>query len=64
MFEYICEQLRIKRHLVIVVAEGAGTGVRDAALLTKGVERDQSNNVKLPVYSHLFRISVSFLKLR
>lgn len=49
MFEYIYEQLKIKRHLVIVVAEGAGSGVRDLQKLSKGVEKDNSGNVKLPV---------------
>jgi hypothetical protein len=41
--------LKVKRHLVIVVAEGAGEGVRDLQRLKQGVERDQSNNIKLPV---------------
>ena len=49
VLEYIHEQLKIKRHLVIVVAEGAGEGVRDLQNLTKGVEKDQSGNIKLPV---------------
>jgi hypothetical protein len=29
VLEYIYEQLMIKRHLVVVVAEGAGSGIRD-----------------------------------
>jgi len=33
--------LKVKRHLVIVVAEGAGEGVRDLQRLKQGVERDQ-----------------------
>lgn len=48
--QYIYEQLKIKRHLVIVVAEGAGSGVRDLSKLKEGGERDQSGNVKLPVF--------------
>ena len=54
--QYIYEQLKIKRHLVIVVAEGAGSGVRDLGKLKEGGERDQSGNVKLPVLIELFRI--------
>jgi hypothetical protein len=34
---------------VIVVAEGAGEGVRDLEKLGKGVERDGSGNIKPPV---------------
>lgn len=29
VMEYIFDELKVKRHLVIVVAEGAGEGVRD-----------------------------------
>lgn len=54
--QYIYEQLKIKRHLVIVVAEGAGSGVRDLGKLKEGGERDQSGNVKLPVFIELCRI--------
>lgn len=54
--QYIYEQLKIKRHLVIVVAEGAGSGVRDLSKLKEGGERDQSGNVKLPVFILLPRI--------
>lgn len=54
--QYIFEQLKIKRHLVIVVAEGAGSGVRDLGKLKEGGERDQSGNVKLPVVILLSRI--------
>ncbi len=49
MLEYIYQQLKIKKHLVIVVAEGAGEAARDAKALQQGVVRDASNNVKLPV---------------
>lgn len=33
MLEYIYQQLKIKKHLVIVVAEGAGEAARDAKQL-------------------------------
>ena len=49
MFQYISEQLKVKHHLVIVVAEGAGSGVRDLKDLKAGAEIDPSGNVKLPV---------------
>lgn len=49
MLEYISSQLKIKRHMVIVVAEGAGDGVRDAAHLGERAVKDESNNYKLPV---------------
>lgn len=64
VFEYIYEQLKIKRHLVIVVAEGAGSGVRDLQKLSKVAEKDSSGNVKLPVYKLVFRILESSLKLK
>lgn len=56
--EYIYEQLKKKRHLVIVVAEGAGEGVRDLDKLTSGVKKDDSGNIKLPVSLVLHRILV------
>ena len=62
MLEYIYEQLKIRRHLVIVVAEGAGSGVRDLKNLKEGAEVDQSGNVKLPVSSPTFRTSAFFSK--
>ena len=34
--------------MVIVVAEGAGKGVLDLEKLQQGVEKDMSNNIKLP----------------
>lgn len=55
MLEYISSQLKIKRHMVIVVAEGAGDGVRDAAHLGERAVKDESNNYKLPVITDLFR---------
>lgn len=55
VLEYIYEQLKIRRHLVIVVAEGAGSGVRDLSKLKEGGERDQSGNIKLPVFLWLHR---------
>lgn len=58
--EYIYEQLKIRRHLVIVVAEGAGSGVRDLSKLKEGGERDQSGNIKLPVLLWPYRILVCF----
>jgi hypothetical protein len=36
VLEYICEQLKVRRHLVIVVAEGAGSGIRDLKKLKEG----------------------------
>ena len=45
-----------KKHLVIVVAEGAGKGVLDLEKLSKGVEKDTSGNIKLPVNTYLCRI--------
>jgi len=36
VLEYIYQELSIKRHLVIVVAEGAGSGVRDLEKLKVG----------------------------
>ena len=56
--------MKVKRHLVIVVAEGAGSGVRDLGKLQEGGERDQSGNVKLPVFIQLFRISECSLRHR
>lgn len=50
VLQYIYEQLKIRRHLVIVVAEGAGSGVRDLNKLKEGAEIDQSGNIKLPVF--------------
>lgn len=50
--------------MVIVVAEGAGSGVRDANKLTKGVIKDQSGNTILPVNFILVRISEYFWKLK
>ncbi len=50
VLEYIYQQLKTKKHLVIVVAEGAGEAARDAKQLQEGVVRDASNNVKLPVH--------------
>ncbi len=49
VLEYIYEQLKVRHHLVIVVAEGAGSGVRDLKKLKEGGEKDQSGNIKLPV---------------
>jgi hypothetical protein len=46
--EYIYDQLKIERHLVIVVAEGAGENVRDNVIASSGGV-DKSNNKKLPV---------------
>ncbi len=40
VLEYIYEQLKIRHHLVIVVAEGAGSGVRDLKKLKEGGEKD------------------------
>lgn len=40
---------------MIVVAEGAGSGVRDLNKLKEGGERDQSGNIKLPVLNKLIR---------
>jgi hypothetical protein len=57
VLEFIHEQLKIRRHLVIVVAEGAGSGVRDLKNLKEGAEVDQSGNIKLPVPALPFRIS-------
>lgn len=55
VLEYIYEQLKIRRHLVIVVAEGAGSGVRDLSKLKEGGEKDQSGNIKLPVLRWSYR---------
>lgn len=60
VLEYIYEQLKIRRHLVIVVAEGAGSGVRDLSKLKEGGERDQSGNIKLPVFIGLYRTLACF----
>lgn len=60
VLEYIYEQLKIRRHLVIVVAEGAGSGVRDLSKLKEGGERDQSGNIKLPVLIGLYRTLACF----
>ena len=49
LLEYIYEELKEKGHLVIVVAEGAGSGVQDLEDLKDGVEKDDSGNLKLPV---------------
>lgn len=64
VLEYIYEQLKIRRHLVIVVAEGAGSGVRDLKNLKEGAEVDQSGNIKLPVLNHPCRTLASSLRPR
>lgn len=44
--------------MVIVVAEGAGTGVQDLSSLKEMVTVDESGNKKLSVKLMLFRILV------
>lgn len=39
--------------MVIVVAEGAGTGVQDLQSLKEHVVKDDSGNPKLPVLIHI-----------
>lgn len=51
MLEYVYQQLKEKEHLVIVVAEGAGSGVLDLKELGEKVEKDESGNAKLSVPS-------------
>jgi hypothetical protein len=41
--------LKKKKHLVIVVAEGAGNGVQDLSMLKEAVVKDDSGNIKLTV---------------
>jgi hypothetical protein len=48
LLEYIYSELLVERHLVIVVAEGAGEAVRDHVLADTG-PADKSLNPKLPV---------------
>ena len=40
LLEYVYKELQEKKHLVIVVAEGAGKGILDLEKLQKGVEKD------------------------
>lgn len=49
MLEYTYKQLQKREHMVIVVAEGAGTGVQDLESLKEHVVKDESGNPKLPV---------------
>lgn len=49
LLEYTYKQLQKKGHMVIVVAEGAGTGVQDLDSLKTGIVKDESGNAKLPV---------------
>lgn len=51
VLEYVYQQLKEKEHLVIVVAEGAGSGVLDLKELGEKVEKDESGNAKLSVPS-------------
>jgi 6-phosphofructokinase 1 len=50
LLEYIYSELLVEKHLVIVVAEGAGDAVRDH-VLADGGGLDKSNNKKMPVNS-------------
>ena len=47
LLEYICSELLVERHLVIVVAEGAGDAVRDHTLADSG-KVDGSGNKVMP----------------
>ena len=51
LLEYIYSELLVERHLVIVVAEGAGDAVRDHTLADSG-KVDSSGNKKMPVQLH------------
>ena len=46
VLEYVYNQIKELKHMVIVVAEGAGEAVRDNVV--KGTGADKSGNVKLP----------------
>lgn len=53
-------ELKRKGHMVIVVAEGAGTGVQDLSSLKEMVTTDESGNKKLSVKSRIFRTLARF----
>jgi hypothetical protein len=49
LLEYVYRELVKKGHLVIVVAEGAGSGAQDLDKLKEAVVVDESGNRKLSV---------------
>ena len=56
VLEFIHQKVQERKHLVIVVAEGAGAGVQDMGeLVSQAVTVDESGNKKLPVLSTISR---------